>query len=136
MLRLRIATKDSYLVTTMTESFLHVRHRVLQIIESFLQCLDPHGIDPTIGLEEGDRRFEILNLRHHPLLLLFQLQNLMEKSGTIRIHNQFSHFETIVESLEKLHVHVHHLQVLINTTEDLSGVLHTLAPLLLQSISL
>ena len=47
------------------------------------------------------------------------------------INDRLSHFKAMAEELEHLHASVQRTQVLINTTKDLSGVLHTLAPFLL-----
>jgi len=130
-LRLEIARKDSYLVTTGAESILCVRHRILQVIEPLLQGLDPCGIDPTIGLVEGNGHFEIFDLRCHDLVLLRELDDSIEELGPIRVDDRLGHLEAVAEQLKHLHASIQRTQVLIDTTEDLSGVLHTLAPFLL-----
>ena len=81
MLCPRIATKDSYLITTHTESSLHVRHHILQIIELFLQRLDPRGVHLPIGLLKCDSHLQILDLPRHPSILRLQGQNLIHTGG-------------------------------------------------------
>jgi len=135
-LRLEIAREDSYLVTTRTEFTLHVRHRILQIVEPLLQRLNPRGIHLTIGFLESDSRLQVLDLCRQLPVLLLDIENLLQEKTIVALQFGLRQGKAVVTMLGSLESPIQRQQVLVDTPKDTSGVMDTLTPFSLQSVLL
>ena len=133
---LRSQQEDSYLVTTGTEFALHVLHQICQVVKPPFQGFDLLSIHGAIRLEESDVRLQGLDQVQLSLSSLLQLMNSKQDLAVVIFEALDHRLVTFQLVFIKANPTSQRGQILIDPTEDSSGISYTLTPLSFQGISL
>jgi len=113
-----------------------VPHQICQVVKPPFQSLDPLSIHGAIRLEEGNVRLQGLDQVQLSPPSLLQLMNSKQDLAVIIFEALDHRLVTFQPMFIKANPTSQRGQVLIDSTEDSSGISYTLTPLSLQSISL